>query len=764
MVYPRLVKWRTGARRTALVAVILSVGVAPIAAQARPDPCTASATNPADASLRVSLRGGQPVFHEGEIIGLTLAFTSSATGKYFLNTRNYDRSGRLNAETFCIEPTAGRDPLDDYFRSGLSGFFGGGLGSQQPLTTVASNVDIELNESKVLPPGRYRLRLMSGRIDRSATAGEPGSGSVSVPLWSNVIDFEVVAAIAEWQTAELDAATKAVDSGADDAAKRHGARVLRFLGSDAATRELARRFFALNDQPFGWEFMFGLIASPHRQTAIDTMTAAIADPSHPITREFIETLALLEIQASGQYELPPYTEATKDAWTSLRARKVDAYQSAIARHAAELAAALGTKTGTARAISINAMLTMPAAATDRANLQQLLLTSWDALPLRTQNELIQYRWDEIGGAGSELLPILRRIINAPPRRGGPPDQPERAPALARLYQLSPSEGRELILREILNTRGDIGIGTLGRLPDRELPEIEEPIMARLRGNNGATEVDYQLLARYATARPLADLQRVYERHRGAWACAQQTAMLQYFLRIDRKYGVAEVTFALGQRQLTGCYTALLGDLKESLAIPEIERLAIAMLDDPSPEVVRNAAEALGRYGSAEAEAPLWRRLQTFHEIWKDRSDELRARPIGAPGRAAEGMIEYALMNALAQGEAWISGTETLARLKMLVSSGRQNELAARLADWQRGQFQLSLSWSGDRFLYSVAQYNGGSVAQLVRKLRQFPTGTRMEVSITPEVERQHRADIEAVQQAARAAGVVLEIKRSPPGT
>ena len=51
--------------------------------------------------------------------------------KYYLNTRGYDRSGRLNGlEVFCIAPGTGEDPLSDYF-NGVMGFLGGGLGGEQ---------------------------------------------------------------------------------------------------------------------------------------------------------------------------------------------------------------------------------------------------------------------------------------------------------------------------------------------------------------------------------------------------------------------------------------------------------------------------------------------------------------------------------------------------------------------------------------------------------------------------------------------------------
>src|ERR1700693_2120970 len=104
---------------------------------------------------------------------------------------------------------------------------------------------------------------------------------------------------------------------------RQALRVLRFLGSEASTRELARRFWFYDRQrqvhpisaeypinPFFygyersqdyWDIKAGLIASPYRAVAIEALTAAIHDPQHPATRAMVETLALLEIQSKPEY-------------------------------------------------------------------------------------------------------------------------------------------------------------------------------------------------------------------------------------------------------------------------------------------------------------------------------------------------------------------------------------------------------------------------------------------------------------------------------
>lgn len=87
--------------------------------------CSGILSSPGDASLRLDLKGGQTVFRQGEIIALTAKYTADSSKKYLVNTRNYDRIGRLSGEeVFCLEPDRGSDPLEDYFHSVLGGMGG----------------------------------------------------------------------------------------------------------------------------------------------------------------------------------------------------------------------------------------------------------------------------------------------------------------------------------------------------------------------------------------------------------------------------------------------------------------------------------------------------------------------------------------------------------------------------------------------------------------------------------------------------------------
>src|SRR5215472_1720365 len=154
-----------------------------------PDQCSLASTV-TDAKLTLSIPDGRTSFREGEIIPLVLSFTSTADKRYRAVVRNYDRSGRLNLDTYCLEPEV-RDPLADYFSTTFS--MGGGLGGEQQLSETPFTAAAELNEWRQPGPGHYRLYVVSPRV-----SGEPGSlnslrgGGVPVVLRSNTIEFDVI--------------------------------------------------------------------------------------------------------------------------------------------------------------------------------------------------------------------------------------------------------------------------------------------------------------------------------------------------------------------------------------------------------------------------------------------------------------------------------------------------------------------------------------------------------------------------------------------
>jgi hypothetical protein len=273
-------------------------------AQKRADPCQRPVTSPATGTSKLTLKGGQSVYHEGEIIPLELTFA-------YRLVQYRPRAGRnLRRFSFCIMPE-GRDPLQDDEESGLWGGSSGVSSKSGPYDVLEPGVtyvdEIVLNESKSVPPGNYTLRMGI----------------------SNEVTFQVLPATPEWQAEQLASALAVLDADhtkdtpSDIERTKQAVRVLRFLGSEASTRELARRFWFYDRQrqvhpiraeypinPFFygyersqdyWDIKAGLIASPYRAVAIEELTTAIHDPQHPATRAMVETLALLEIQSKSGY-------------------------------------------------------------------------------------------------------------------------------------------------------------------------------------------------------------------------------------------------------------------------------------------------------------------------------------------------------------------------------------------------------------------------------------------------------------------------------
>jgi hypothetical protein len=342
---------------------------------------------------------------------------------------------------------------------------------------------------------------------------------VAVTLRSIAIDFDVTKADAEWRAEQLRDATTAYQKATTGQEKK-AARTLRFLNTKESTEALARLFWGLNDQPGGWDLMFGLFGSPFRADAISAMQHEINDPDHPITQDFLHTLTTLQINADPTWDPPTYNLAHPDTsqeyWSKRQAHERDLMEAAVAA----ATAALPLKTGRARALTLQALgessdLLSTATA---SQMRKQLITVWSELPERTKLELIQYRWPLI--AGPEMLPILKEFVSgpAPPFRTEPATA--RDAALKHIFDLNPDEGRALILRDLRDPRAQPSVSLVKLLSANELRTVVEEAVARIEKND-ARELDYHLLQLYGDRSALSDVERVFTEHLGQWACDPQ---------------------------------------------------------------------------------------------------------------------------------------------------------------------------------------------------------------------------------------------------
>jgi hypothetical protein len=688
---------------------------------AQNDPCAAT-SSVSDVRLALALKDGIAIFQQGEIVPLMLSFTATAKHRYWADVRNYDRSGRLGIEYYCVEPEA-PDPLESYFKVGA--FIGGGLGSTRELTTTPFVAEAELNEWRRLQPGHYRVYAISSRVWRPPDPGEKTPyGRVSETVRSNTVEFEVKQPNSEWQSDQLRSSTQTLAGPASPEEARRAARRLRFLNTKDSTRQLAKMFCALNQQQSAdADLMFGLYGSPYRQLAIDSMRAELAAPDHAIPSQFLETLVRLQVTADRSWDSPSIDPA--------RAEDVQAFWTRRQAHQRELmkaeiqivVAALSRKTGGARALTLNGLLTAGGGDQTLAQIvRPALIAAWTDLPVETQRELIQYRWPLI--AGPEMAPILRRIISEPP----PPARTDRATArdaaLKHLYEFDAAMGREAIIGDLQNVNAQPGLEVIKLLRKEDLAMAVPPALERIR-NHSARELDYELVDRYADGSALGAVQAAFEERVGTWACAPQSGIVHYLLRVAPEYGARAVSVLLSSRKDTGCYRFLLQELRDEL--PKAQQSAIDAIDDPDPELVQNAVQALGRWGASDAETVLWNRLQRFHQEWAGREDQLRSTPDYQSPGARGAALEEGLLTAIATGTNWMCPPAKLRRLAELVWMERhRQQIDGWIKQWTQGSAVINPIWfPEDNPTFSVLQYSSLTEDQLRAKLLQFPRGTEL---------------------------------------
>ncbi|HEY0565315.1 MAG TPA: hypothetical protein VGC88_07005, partial [Terriglobales bacterium] len=662
--------------------LLIALVLAAISAWAQPEEaCGGTRISSEGLSLKVTVGDNRVSFREGEIIPLVLAFSSSKPGEYEISTRNYDRSGRLQEEDFCVDPARGRDPVADYFAFGT--FMAGGLtGGPAKLSSQPYVVSIDLNEFVALPPGLYTLQLNSHRVSGTRLEMREGNAVQALAnVWSDPFQLEITPATPEWQAQKLRHATSVLDDAStSEDSKKQAARTLRFLASEAAVRELARRYAdADENDPKALDYMFGLFSSSHRQLAISTLESALTDPARPITYSFVQTMVKLEMESDPKYKVSPALETEQQALVDAKFR---AYEVRTNEILARLASNVARKNPAARTKSALTllMLTKRLPATARQQLQQIILQGWNLLPGETRNEILDSRWSVVGGP--EFLGILRAIAAGQPKVSRTLDEPDRAVALARILELEPEEGRRLLRAEALAGHEDVPIELLSRLPQKSDREITRVALSRLQKSQ--TTLDLGLVDRFGSTDDLPAVKKLYEDSARSWTCGPPPPLLRYLARTDPQYAVQKISAAASASASSGCNRALFSDLGPMLAHPRIEAIAIAALDASDPDLSRDAAEGLRMNGSAKAEPALWRRLERLHEMYKDNPNALVVLPnmTSESDTVRQSALESSLVGAIARGQSWFTDPDGLRRLKTITSNGQQGTVDSMLFQLQ----------------------------------------------------------------------------------
>lgn len=379
----------------------------------------------------------------------------------------------------------------------------------------------------------------------------------------------------------------------------------------------------------------------------------------PVWERYLDALAeLAELVASGGTIGPyPRDAEGQKGWQAEQKRRAGIREQKLNEYAIRLIASLPSKQPNARAVSLDALLNIGMRTSSEPpwlnRVANSVVAEFRNLPVLRQRDLLEYRWSAL--KDREILPALRELVANPPKERF--DPPVESIALRRLYELSPDEGRKIILAEIREPKRNLPFSTLAMLPDATLPELNDILAERF---------DSLLILRYATADVVERIKQKYE----AWNTEIQRQkspycagpLVFYFLKYDPPFGERLLREDFAKTSAApACYDIgfqFLG-LGRWAYSPALERLAIESLSNPKVPVKRGAAEVLGKYGSADAQRPLWQAMEYFRSWWKGRESELNDE--GA-------QLERSLRIALARGDAWVLQKPDLLRLLDLCST------------------------------------------------------------------------------------------------
>ena len=487
-----------------------------------------------DASPQLRISSPSSVFHQGELIPLTLSFTSRQVNRYKVDMAGYDRSGRMNYEKFLVEPTDGtEDPLLTYFKSS-SWLMTGGLTNFKFLSDSPYVVRLDLNEwVRFDSSGHYRVTVTSSRVS-DALGDMSFYKGVIQDLKSNSIDLEIVAPDSAWQEAQLKKILIDLDQPPSQPgpfwteSRAAALSTLRYLGSPDAARQLARHMRG-EENRLDWYCMFGLIGSPNRLAGYEEMKKLLIDPDFPVGSAFLNAIAIVPLDPAESAE---HLRQQRDAnWKDARST---------------LTAAISIKRGRAAAVSADTVLQNPDASITkeaRSKLVSLLIEHFSDLAIEEQRRWLEEKWPTVKDAA--WLPTLRAIA-AEYADYPVPYAPNVLPTydyfklsgdgLIRWYELDPEGARPAVLAEIIRQRPRFSANTLGLLPDKVLLNEERVIADHFLAEEDSYAVEgnlSSLLNRYADAAVLIEvLPKIAKKIGRLWACFPENNAVAYVQRVD----------------------------------------------------------------------------------------------------------------------------------------------------------------------------------------------------------------------------------------
>lgn len=676
---------------------------------------------PSGVDFTLALKDGKTTFRMGEAVNVEFRFTASVPNRYAVwLLRPVRLTRQAEFDHFTVEPAAGTaDPLAD----GPAEPPGGAILGQAPrpawLTANPQTVGLAVNEwLSIRKPGRYRITAETTRVVALAAQQRP------LPLKSNSIEIEVVAAEPGWAEAQLKQAVATLeipdpppaapgvglgintlgrrvhDQNADEAA-----RTLRFLETADAVAPLVR-FFAKGPAAAQAELRAGLYASPYRKEVMAAMEEAIHNPDVAITGPFMDAL----------------TGLAKIGTNPARTRAADA------EYYAKLAEAVNQKHGAALATSLETLVDrgpQPAPPETGA----ALAANFHLLPEHSQWTFLTGGWYHI--ASPSITPLLQSIAQG--------EGNLRDAALLRLYELDPAAARRIALERI----GRLDVSrqmysnrrVLLQLPDKTLPDLDETLAAALEKNTVFADL---LVARYASA-GVAGRLKAWVEQSPARLCGSPV-LAAYFFRVDAEWAAAAWAKAREEAGTGPVCLLNLAPVEDLLMSPGLEQQAIEDASSSNLAVAREGLTLLQWAGSKAVEKPLLEAFAHFHATVK-------------PAEVQSRGVEQGFVSALLAASRWIPAEETFgeAGADCVSEICRRQVASARQALQQ--PIPIDIGTSPVPFTTArVGAISLRSDAQLADRLAQYPRDTQFYLTGSGEGTWYYQQRAAQVTKLVEAAG------------
>ena len=366
-------------------------------------------------------------------------------------------------------------------------------------------------------------------------------------------------------------------------------------------------------------------------------------------------------------------------------------------------------------------------------------SNFDRLSEETQAALLDSDWDHL--RSPLMLPVVRSKAEAGDGH-----------ALLRWLELDPAAATAFMRQEVVRPEPRFSSLYL-RLPDESLPAQEQQIAANFVALSAPEELirSATLLHRYTTRATLPTVLPFIDQYLAAWPCNLQIPVLAYLLKVSPDEARSRVERVLEKMRPPYCPR---GEFFPSLgfveASPLLDTLAAKQIVDGTP-LAADAAEYLGRYGSANMKPVVWEQFSRWHKKYVESGAEARL----ASGKQDDWQLynlDSRLRDAYVNAQGWILTPKDVDSLSKLLGDKTSEGIACTFSCGsspsvgpESGTYyiygrvndpiyppesRIDYLMPAEPFHYSINQYRCANLKALKEKLLQFPAGSTFGVAHT----------------------------------